>query len=83
MRARDIAVAGLIAPERCALEPMASLAGAGGATTRRESIPGVYVQATAVANLLRGEELRRLEPLARNIIVDSFPDLAEALGVVA
>ena len=46
---------------RCATEPVKGLYNE---TLQRDEIPGVYIQATAVNNLLRQDALRELDPLA-------------------
>ncbi len=52
---------GVNAPDRCKLPPMPGLYRTGLA---RDTIPGVYVQAAAINNILRHDPLRRLGALA-------------------
>lgn len=54
---------GINAPDRCKLPPMPGLYRAGLA---RDTMPGVYVHAAAINNILRRDPLRRLGTLADN-----------------
>jgi len=66
---------GLNAPERCALTPIANPFRA---DFRRDSIPGVFIHAAAIANLTRGDAL---VPLARPLALALLIALALAVGV--
>ena len=66
------------APPRCASEPMPGLMRA---DLRRDSIPGVFIHATAVNNLLRGDALRDL-PMPGNFALLLLLGLLVALATL-
>ncbi len=70
---------GMASGPRCALPPMEGLFHA---DLVRDTIPGVYVHATAVNNLLRGDALRELDRLAYWAIGAAFSLAAAAAAVL-
>ncbi len=67
---------GLNLPERCALPVMSDLYVAG---LRRDSIPGVYIHATAISNLIAGDGLGETETPVTAALVLLLAGLAAAL----
>ena len=70
------------APEGARAERCAMTAPAGGQTFARESISGVYVQATAVNNLLRGDALTEFGRVGTGIVSFALAALAVAAALV-
>ena len=70
------------APEGARAERCALTAPAGAQTLARESISGVYVQATAVNNLLRGDALTELGRVGTGIASFALAALAVAAALV-
>ncbi len=66
---------GLNAPERCALPPMPGLYRAG---LTRDTLPGIYIHAAAINNILRGDHLRRPGMLADEAIIAALTLAAAA-----
>ncbi len=67
------------APERCALPSRADIFRG---DVSRDSIPGVYIQATAINNLLRRDALSEFSPLAYTLISLPFAIFVAALTLV-
>ena len=68
--------------ERCALTtPGAPAAAAVGPTFTRDSISGVYVQATAVNNLIRGDALVEFDRIGTGIVSLALAALAVAVAL--
>jgi adenylate cyclase len=65
---------------RCATEPLAALQGP---SVVRDSIPGVFAQATAINNLLRRDPLRDLSPPVDAGITGGFAITAACLSATA
>jgi adenylate cyclase len=65
---------------RCATEPLAALQGP---PVVRDSVPGVFVHATAINNLLRHDPLRDLSPAADSAITGGFAVAAAGISAVA
>ncbi|MBI3512990.1 MAG: CHASE2 domain-containing protein [Proteobacteria bacterium] len=65
---------------RCATEPLAALQGP---PVVRETIPGVFIHATAINNLLRHEPLHDLSPTTDAAITDGFGIAAATVSALA
>ncbi len=65
---------------RCATEPLAALQGP---KLTRETIPGVFIHATAINNLLRREPLRDLAPASTVAIAGGFGMATAAVTAAA
>jgi adenylate cyclase len=68
------------AQPRCATEPLAALQGP---PVVRDSLPGVFVHATAINNLLRRDPLRDLTPTLDNAVTGGFAVAVAGMSAAA